>query len=245
MATVKGSKQYQMVVVPHRPLYKVAIFCLFLIAMVALSILTYEYGKGQGLATKVAVVKEKDEIKLQLVEASGLISSLRQEVAGLRLGGEIDSRANEEVRQTVEVLQNQIAQLSEEIRFYKGVMLPNVEEKGLRIERLDVERTGEPNKYKYSLLLTQVVDKHEYVQGGVEIALLGSKADSEKQLFLSEFSGVKQARVGFRFRYFQNIDGELLVPEGFLPKEVMIIAKSSGRNSQRLERKFDWRLSGG
>ena len=72
MATVKGSKQYQMVVVPHRPLYKVGVFCLFLITMVALSFLTYEYGMGQGLATKVAVVKEKDEIRHVLKEFSAV-----------------------------------------------------------------------------------------------------------------------------------------------------------------------------
>ncbi len=243
--TVKGSKQYEMMVVPHRPLYKAGIFCLFLIAMVAFSFLTYEYGMSQGLATKVEVVKEKDEIKAQLTDANRLIGSMRQEVADLKLGGVVDTKANEEVRQTVEVLQDQIAQLNEEIKFYKGVMLPNVEEKGLRIERLDVKNTGEPNRYRYSLLLTQVVDKHNYVQGGVEIALLGREGESEKQLFLSELNEAKQSSIGFRFRYFQNIDGELLVPDGFEPKEVMIIAKSSGRNGQRLEKKFDWQLSGG
>jgi Family of unknown function (DUF6776) len=245
MATVKGSKQYQMVVVPHRPLHKAGFFFLFLIAMVAFSFLTYEYGMIQGLATKVEVVKEKDEIKAQLARASRLISSMRQEVADLKLGGEVDTRANEEVRQTIEGLQDQIAQQSEEIRFYKGVMLPNVEEKGLRIERLDVEDTEEPNKYRYSLLLTQVVDKHDYIQGRVEIALLGREGESEKQLLLGELNEEKLDRIGFRFRYFQNIDGELRVPDGFVPEEVMVVARSSGRNGQRLEKKFDWPQQGG
>lgn len=245
MATVKGSKQFQMVVVPHRPLYKAGIFCLFLVAMVALSFLTYEYGMTQGLATKVEVVKEKDEIKAQLADSSQLISNIRQELADLKLGGEVDTRANEEVRQTVEVLQDEIAQLREEISFYKGVMVPNVEEKGLRIERLDMANTSDPNKFRYSLLLTQVVDKHNYVQGGVEIALLGREGESEKQLLLSELNEEKQSRIKFRFLYFQNIDGELLVPDGFVPHEVMIIARSSGTNGQRLEKKFDWQLTGG
>tara|TARA_B100001964_G_scaffold223176_1_gene268821 strand:- start:735 stop:1472 length:738 start_codon:yes stop_codon:yes gene_type:complete len=245
MAKVKGSKQYQMVVVPHRPLYKAWIFCLFLVAMVAFSVVTYEYGMNQGLETKVEVLKEKDEIKAQLEDSRQLMTDMRQELADLKLGGEIDTRANEEVRQTVEGLQDQIAELREEIRFYKGVMLPNVEEKGLRIERLNMENTGDTNRYKYSLLLTQVVDKHDYVQGGVEITVFGSEGSSEKKLALSEMSEEKLARIRFRFRYFQNVDGELLVPDGFEPREVMIIAKSSGRNGQRLEKKFAWQLNGG
>jgi hypothetical protein len=54
----------------------------------------------------------------------------------------------------------------------------------------------------------------------------------------------KQNSIRFRFRYFQNIDGELTVPEGFEPREIMVVAKMTGRNNQRLEKKFDWQLDG-
>ncbi len=245
MAAVKGSKQYQMVVVPHRPIYKTGILLLFVLAMIAFSFLTYEYGMGEGLTLQVEVVKEKDLIKTQLAEATKSVDRMRQEIASLRLGGEVDSRATEEVRQTVESLQDEIAQLNEEIKFYKGVMVPNAEDKGLRIERLSIEDTPDPNKFRYSLLLTQIVDKHDYVQGGVEIALVGSEGDFDLQLSLSDMSQAEKDIIGFRFRYFQNINGELNVPIGFEPRELVIVARSSGRNSQRLEKKFSWQLNGG
>lgn len=244
MAAVKGSKQFQMVVVPYRPWYKAGVFCLFLLAMSAFSWLTYQYGMSQGLATRVEVIRERDQVKSQLEESLRLIDSMRQEVADLKVGGEIDSRATEEVRQTVESLQNEIAELNEEIRFYKGVMLPNVEEKGLRIERLDVKNSGEPNKYRYSLLLTQVVDKHDYIQGGVKINLVGTQGSSEASLPLDQVSD-RDNNIRFRFRYFQNIDGELTLPAGFNPREVMVVAESSGRGGQRLEKRFEWQTRGG
>jgi len=239
MTVVKGSKQHQMVVVPYRPWYKFGIFCLFLVALTAFSWLTYRYGMSQGLATRVEVIRERDAIKRQLEESGKLIAGMRQQIADLKVGGQIDSRANEEVRQTVEELQNQIAELNEEIRFYKGVMLPNVEEKGLRIERLDLKNEGEPGKYRFSLLLTQVVDKHQYIEGGVHIDLLGTKDNVETKLPLTEISSAGEV-IKFRFRYFQNIDGELTVPEGFQPREFMVVAQSSGRKGQRLEKKFQW-----
>ncbi len=245
MAAVKGSKQYQMVVVPHRPIYKTGILLLFVLAMMAFSYLTYEFGMGEGLTLKVEVVKEKDLIKAQLAESTSTVDRMRQEIAGLKLGGEVDSRATEEVWQTVESLQDEIALLNEEIRFYKGVMVPNAEDKGLRIERLDVKNTADSNKFKYSLLLTQVVDKHDFVQGGVEISVIGKEGDMDSQLKLSELNTAQKDSIGFRFRYFQNIDGELSVPAGFEPREVMIVARSFGRNAQRLEKKFNWQLSGG
>ncbi len=245
MTAVKGSKQYQMVVVPHRPLYRIGVFLFLLVSMGAFSYVTYEFGMREGLALKVAVVREKDAVVSQLAESEQANADLRRELAELRLGGEIDSRANEEIQDTVEGLQQQIAELSEEIRFYKGVMLPNVENRGLRIERLDVANTTRENTFRYSLLLTQVVDKHEYVQGGVRIAIRGREGNSEKELTLTELDEAQNEAIRFRFRYFQNIDGELQMPAGFEPEEVTIVAQSSGRNGQRLEKRFDWQLTGG
>ena len=216
----------------------------FLAAMATFSWLTYERGKNEGLALKVEVVRERDLINRQLRESRKMIDEMRQEVADLKVGGVIDDKATEEVRQTIESLQGQIAQLNEEISFYKGVMLPNVANKGLRIERLDVTPNA-PGRVKYSLLLTQIVDKHDYVQGGVEITLRGQEGDNERKLLLSQLDREKPDAIKFRFRYFQNINGEMVLPDGFQPREVMIVAQSSGRNAQRLEKTFDWPLNGG
>ena len=244
MAAVKGSKQHRMVVVPYRPLYKAMIFMAFLAALAAFSWLTHQFGMNQGLALKIEVVKERDEISRQLAEAEIAMEQMRQRIANLTVGGEIDDKATEEVRQTIEALQEQIAQLNEEISFYKGVMLPNVANKGLRIERLDLTSNAS-GRVKYSLLLTQVVDKHDYVQGGVQISLLGQEGDQEKRFMLSELDQEKDEAIRFRFRYFQNINGELMLPDGFEPREIMIVAQSSGSNAQRLEKRFDWPLKGG
>ena len=243
MAAVKGSKLHEMVVVPYRPLYKAMIFIAFLFAMVVFGWLTYEFGNNQGLELKVEVVREKDLISKELGEARALISEMRQEIADLTVGGEIDNQANEEVRQTIENQQNLLAAQNEEISFYKGVMLPNVANKGLRIERLDVS-SNVPGRVRYSLLLTQVVDKHDYVQGGVRISLLGQNDGQEETIQVSESGRDKAEAIKFRFRYFQNIIGELQLPEGFVPRKVMVVVQSSGLNAQRLEKTFDWRLKG-
>lgn len=245
MAKVKGSKQRQMVVVPHRPWLKFGLSLGLAAIVVGFGYLSFEYGKRLGLAFKVEVVKEKQEIAQELSRAQQEVADMRQQIASLRLGGQIDSQATEEVRSTVEQLEQQIVELNEEIRFYKGVMLPNVENKGLRIERLDMVSTGDPNKYRYSLLLTQVVDKHEFVQGGVKLAVRGRDGVATRELSLQELDEQNQDAIQFRFRYFQNLDGELSVPSGFEPEEIMVIAQSSGRNGQRLEKTFNWQVSGG
>ena len=243
MAAVKGSKQHRMVVVPYRPVYKGVVFLVFIILMGVFGRLIYEYGNNQGLELKVEVVREKELVSKQLVEARVLISEMRQQLSDLTLGGEIDNQANEEVRQTIENQRNLLAAQDEEINFYKGVMVPNAGSKGLRIERLDVSSNA-AGKVRYSLLLTQVVDKRGYVKGGVQLSLLGQNDGEEKALQLGEQGRDKAEAIKFRFRYFQNIAGEVQLPKGFVPREFMVVAQSSEPIAQRLEKTFDWPLKG-
>lgn len=244
MTAVKGSKQYQMMVVPHRPLYKAMIFLLCLGAVSILAYSSYEYGISHGKASSAYATVRIAELEKQLANGAGLVSELRQEIAVFKLNDQVDTRANEEVQASVQTMQERIAELEEEVRFYQGVMLPNVEAKGLRIERVNLKSSADPDTIKLSLLLTQVVEKRDYVQGNVEIKVLGTQDGSERQLNLSELEAEERSSIRFRFRYFQNIDSELKVPSGFEPHQVLVVAQSSGRNGQRLEKTFDWQVSG-
>lgn len=244
MSIVKSRKQHEMKVVPHRPILSAGVVGSLVLAAVGFVWLAFELGLGRGLDLKEQVLVENELIKDELIQRDTDIAKLRRQLADIELGGVIDSQATAEVREEIESLKTQVAELNEEIRFYKGVMLPKVGEKGLRIERLDIKTTAKSNRVKYSLLLTQVVDKPSFVRGGVEIKLVGNQGEEPKEISLGELTGGNKKIIGFNFRYFQNLDGELIIPAGFTPREVMVIAKSSGGRSQKRERKFDWTLEG-
>lgn len=245
MVVVKGSKHHRMVVVPYRPWYRGSIVAAVMVFIGVAVWFSYQYGLGQGLDLRADVVEQRSILRGKVEERELQIENMRQEIAHLKVGEEVDSRATEEVRQTIESLQAQIAELEEEIQFYKGVMLPNVEQKGLRIERFRLTQTGEPGRVRYNLLLTQVVDEHEFIQGGVTISVSGTQDDDDRTLSLAEATAQDQDTRGFKFRYFQNIDGEFIVPEGFEPGEVNVTAQSTGGNNRKREKTFPWQPSGG
>ena len=189
MRTVKGSKHYDMVVVKRRPRHVIGGLVLLVIALVASLIWSsYQLGVDEGLSTRVWIVQERDDLEQKLKQSVSLTETYRQEVAALKLADEIDLQADVGVQRTILELQTQLARVQEEVQFYKGVMLPKVEDKGLRIERLKVENSGEPNRFKYNLLLTQVVNKYDYVQGDVEINLVGDEDNLGSNLPLGDLS---------------------------------------------------------
>ena len=122
-------------------------------------------------------------------------------------------------------------------------MLPGAREKGLRIERLALKEAGDFGRYGYNLLLVQVVDKHDYVQGSVEMDLLGEVDGMASTLPFRELANFEGDKAGFRFRYFQNFEAEFAVPNGFEPTEILVKVAQSGGKKGRIERRFSWQIT--
>ena len=89
------------------------------------------------------------------------------------------------------------------------------------------------------------MENHEFVRGRVEVSVSGMIGRTKEIFALNELDEDKAHPVSFRFRYFQNINGEMVIPKEFEPQKVLIVAQTSGRKSQRLERSFTWPLNGG
>jgi hypothetical protein len=65
--------------------------------------------------------------------------------------------------------------------------------------------------------------------------------EEEKVLALRDISEQQTALgIKFRFKYFQDITGDLLVPEGFKPTSIQVVAQSKGKKASRLEQSFEW-----
>jgi len=127
------------------------------------------------------------------------------------------------------------------VAFYKGVMDPSRNVRGLKIDSFELSPTGDVKRFRYKFVLTQVADNSRYVEGSVRFNLVGMLNSVKKTLALEQVSLLDSVTgEKFRFKYFQDFNGELTLPEGFTPEQVIIVAKSKGRGAVRLEEMFDW-----
>lgn len=245
MGAVMPRKLYPLVVVQKRP-RQTARQVLFLVAVVAAILAaTYWYAHDRGLALGQQVLLERDALSLRLDKQTLQVTELRQQITQMSIGGDIDKKATEDVQGAVVTLQNQIAELEEEVHFYKRVMDPISIDTGLRIERLVLQPTADARRYRYRLLLIQKVDKHHYIQGGVKISVRGVQNEEVKALALSELNKQVTGSLRYRFKYYQYISGEMTLPEGFVPEQVQIVAQSTGSGKkQKIDTVLDWQLEG-
>ena len=245
MAKVKGSKQYDMVVVPHRPLlFWVAISICLIVGLTVSAWALHRHGMTEGFALHDETLRELDQAYENLTIASEQVQVMEQEMANLKISQQIDSTALEDARREIATLQENITNQNEEIGFYRRVMAPELTEKALLIESLDLEFRA-PGRVRYSLLLIRRGDRRKFVEGQVEISVLGAENNQEKMLPFNELDDQKKAKIDFKFRYFQDLIGEMLIPEGFEPKELTVIAIVNGPRPEQVEKRFDWVPEGG
>ncbi|WP_026287118.1 DUF6776 family protein [Gilvimarinus chinensis] len=241
MASVKGTKQYSMKVVPHRPgrrLLQVGLICLFTaIAMLA----SYLFGFWQASGGDLPSFDENERLSVELLEARGELDKLRQQVANLSMASEVDQMASEEVRSEVIELRQQIASLEADISFYRGLMAPGESNSGLALGDVTLRPYGEDGRYRFKFVVQQIATNHQILNGVLNVELVGRRDGEQVQIPLHEVSDdYDSADIKLRFKYFQNIEGELILPEGFEAQSLELEARSNSSDSERAERSYSW-----
>ena len=130
--------------------------------------------------------------------------------------------------------------LSEELEFYRGIVSPKDGKAGLRIQRFNIEPGSVSGVFNYQLMLTQVQRNERYVRGVIEIEVEGVEDGRNRVLPLSALASEKK-ELKFKFRYFQEFGGELVIPDGFLPEKVTIKVLPSGKGKPAgVDKTMEW-----
>lgn len=240
MTVVKGSDQYKVKVVTYNPWRRSLVMVAVVVSLALAIVVSFSVGKYSGVDQHTQLQEERDALAIASALSENEIAQLRQQVANLSLGSEVDQRASEEVRAEVIALKAQIAVQQEDIGFYRGLMSPTENSRGLTIGSWDLSRAS-GGEYQYKLVLQQLATIHNVLNGSVGINVIGYQNGDKVTYTLKELSEQNQyGRIKLKFKYFQTINGRLQLPEGFEPDYVEVMAESHGSNATKVDKKFGW-----
>lgn len=242
MGKVKGTKQERLVVKVYSPWKTFLRRFVALILMAVIGGAGYWYGGLESFEKANQADEEIEKIKTELEITSKNLQDAALKAATLESGSEIDRAATEEVRIINKQLKDQIADLQEEVALYKGIMAPSLNDQGLQVQEFTLDPTADTKRFRYKLILTQVGDNKRFIKGFVGVNLIGVQAGKKAILPLKDVSPeITTVDIKFRYRYFQDITGELSLPDGFVPDQVQVIAQATGGRNARVEKLFGWK----
>ena len=182
-------------------------------------------------------------LQAELVAARRDVRALQGKLDLERTRHEINRRALEIVRSEIASQKEQIADLEEGLSFYKGLMAPGEVATGLSLRTLEIVSREKPGRFAYRILVQQEARKHSLLTGELQVEVFGSLFDQEVSYSLAELSEeVDQNAIALRFRYFQAVEGELSLPEGFEPLGVRLVASASKPQKAEVREQFNWEV---
>lgn len=245
MALGNNNQSGKLVVVPYRPYQRAALIGATVAGLVLTAVISFGVGHHRATAIQSGAAttpqQEPEDWQQKLEEKNRELKSLSQQVANLELAREVDQASNEGVRQEVISLKSEIARLEEDIKFYRGLMAPTDNQGGLTIGAVDVLSTGVPRQYDFKIVMQQLATNHQLLNGTLSVNIVGHDNGIARVIPLKELSEqVADTDIKLRFKYFQNITGQLQLPAGFEPERIEVQARSTGKNAARAEKKFGW-----
>ena len=239
---VKGSRQDRMIVVPYRPGRRLLLLfgSIFIISLGTLG----GFGFGYYHIHKVEE-SFKDgfsEQRILLTELSAENLELKRQVAILERSGLLDQRVNETDQKSLSSLRDQLATLEQDLSFYKNVISKQTDDTGLMVSEWTLNRISKSNRYRYKLAVRQQdADGDTYLNGYVNVNLVGTQNGRNVVYSLSEVSKEQeQTDIKLRFKFFQDIEGELILPENFLPEYVKIMGVEINPVRKSIDRDYPW-----
>ena len=239
---VKGSKQEKMVVVPHRPARRAMIAVTLFMAVAASAAGGFLYGYYKTMLTQETSQASEEELSSELTAIQLENSDLQRQIAILDRSSVMDQKATEEVQSTIKGLRDRVDQLEQDIVYYRQVVSEETQDTGLIVTQLDIDAMREPNQFRYKLVLRQQdADGDTFLTGHVNVNLIGQQDDEQVIIALRDLSAEQdQLDIILRFKYFQNIEGELALPEGFVPERVQVAAVSIEPVDKSIDQGFSW-----
>jgi cell division protein FtsB len=174
------------------------------------------------------------------------IVDLKQEIALLETNREVDRESYRQVEESLSTLQAKIQEQRDAIAFYRGIVSPSDGNSGLRVQDLKLSRGNEEREFNVRLVLVQALTHDRKVSGDVNIVVTGSQNGVDTTYALEQLIPEQADKAWpFSFRYFQDFNRQLVLPDGFTPERITVEVRSRTRSISSIEESFAWATSQG
>ncbi len=177
-----------------------------------------------------------EELRETVSSLQTRLDDLRQRNLILKRSDDISREANQQLQQDIADRDERIASLEADVAFYEQLVGGSGQRQGLSIHSLSLQAETS-GAWRFRLTLTQNVKMTQLSRGGVTLSVEGVKDGQMVELGWSELTEADTPKPEFAFKYFQQIEGNVLLPAGFTPHRVRI---SVDGESGRSDRSFAW-----
>ena len=198
----------------------------------------FDYGRKRAGYDSEECSSELLELEVRVVKLEREREQLRQEAARFERSAQIDQAAVQTVQGDLKSLQEERSQLRQEVEFLKSMVSGDAA--ALQLTEFQLVDLNKERRYRFSFTVSKRGGDKKRLRGQASISVVGERDGKELELDESQL-GIAEKDMVLGFMNFQKLEGELTLPDGFVPAELNVAIKPGDSTFKALERSFPWK----
>jgi hypothetical protein len=169
----------------------------------------------------------------------------RSQLEAADVARRVDREGYKQVERSLGDMQSQIARLNQDLSFYRGLVQPD-SITHVKVQQMQIVPEAAAGQYRLKFVLMQTGKPDSVVAGNTAISVDGLLQGKPSTLSFAQLTPNRRASLTYSFRYFQDYDEPLQLPQGFEPTRVGVEIHS-GRDkdtSHGFRQAFVWKAQG-
>ncbi|MFC0679833.1 DUF6776 family protein [Lysobacter korlensis] len=209
------------------------------IALVLVSLALGAWGLWQTFGADAAQARSELSTARRAMRAQAQeLEQLRQRVTTLTRSDQISRDANRDLQSTLAERDEEIAGLRADVAFYERLVGATSQRRGLSVHALRMQ-PQDGNAWHFTSTLTQNLNRGAISNGRLQLSIEGTRGGRLQRLGWADLRQQPAAPgVDYSFRYFQQVEGDVVLPADFMP--VRVTVRLVPRSGAALEESFAW-----
>lgn len=174
--------------------------------------------------------------RIRALEAQ--VEEQAQRATTLARSDQISREANRELQGALAEREEEVAGLRADVAFYERFVGATAQRRGLTVHELQL-RPGQAGVWHFTATLTQSLNRDAVSEGGLTLVVEGTRDGRLEEL---TWTALRQhdaaAPLEYSFKYFQQVQGDLVLPTGFTP--VRVTAHLAPARGTAVTQSFTW-----
>lgn len=203
-----------------------------LAALVTVGFVLYGLGRAgigpgvPGLSANLGGLRD------ELRDRDATIAQLRRQLADYDTSKTAQEQERRELARTIGELQAEVARLRQQVEFYRGVVTTPDARAPVAVRSFRIVRSLDSTRPSLRLALVQPGNPRAVVSGSVRTTIEGRRGSQADRISLPVRN--------FSFRYLENLELPVNLPDGFVPERVTVEIRAGGRDTAPVVQSILW-----
>src|SRR5450631_3145746 len=171
------------------------------------------------------------------------IERQREQLAAADVARRVDREGYKQVERSLGDMQSQIARLTQDLSFYRGLVQPD-SLVHVKVQQMQIVPSTAANQFRLKFVLMQTGKPDNNVNGNAFVSIDGLLRGKPVILSFAEVSPNRRPALAYSFRYFQNYDESVQLPVGFQPTRIGVEIHTARDAAHGFRQAFVWKAQG-